>query len=409
MEASKGFIWIPTKNRKELIGENPLPLKTQLNGENARLDNYGRIWSPFLKKKFPFGSKIRLSKTENGFHVELIENNSQKSFSFAPQKRKQNARTLSNEKTEKVKKHRKGGTVTSSFGSPGRFGHDSSKFYNSRLYEGIPLEKEGITYLENEIPSEFLNKILCKSSESMNELPENSVHLIVTSPPYNVGKEYDKGLTLNEYKSLLGKVFKEVYRVLVPGGRACVNVANLGRKPYLPLDAFIIQIMLDIGFLMRGEIIWDKGSSAAASTAWGSWCSASNPTLRDVHEYIMVFSKDTFKRPNWKGRKSTISREEFLEWTKSVWSFPAESATRVGHPAPFPVELPLRLIKLYTFEGEVVLDPFMGSGTTAIAALQTNRYFIGYEVEPEYVQLAEGRIKDFLHKQSQVKLAQFLG
>lgn len=409
MEASKGFIWIPTKNRKELIGENPLPLKTQLNGENARLDNYGRIWSPFLKKKFPFGSKIRLSKTENGFHVELIENNSHKSFSFAPQKRKQNARTLSNEKTVKVKKHRKGGTVTSSFGSPGRFGHDSSKFYNSRLYEGIPLEKEGITYLENEIPSEFLNKILCKSSESMDELPENSVHLIVTSPPYNVGKEYDKGLTLNEYKSLLGKVFKEVYRVLVPGGRACVNVANLGRKPYLPLDAFIIQIMLDIGFLMRGEIIWDKGSSAAASTAWGSWCSASNPTLRDVHEYIMVFSKDTFKRPNWKGRKSTISREEFLEWTKSVWSFPAESATRVGHPAPFPVELPLRLIKLYTFEGEVVLDPFMGSGTTAIAALQTNRYFIGYEVEPEYVQLAEGRIKDFLHKQSQVKLAQFLG
>jgi len=406
-EILKGFIQIPNKNRRELIGETPIPLKTRLNGETARLDNYGRLWSPFLKNKFLFGSKVRLSKTEQGFYVELARNGNQESPLLTKQKRKQDVGALYGEKIEK--KRRKGGTVTSSFGSPGRFGHDSSKFYNSRLYEGVPLEKERIIYLENEISPEYLNTILCKSSESMDELPENSIHLMVTFPPYNVGKEYDKGLTLNEYKSLLGNVFKEVYRVLVPGGRACVNVANLGRKPYIPLDAFIIQIMLDIGFLMRGEIIWDKGSSAAASTAWGSWCSASNPTLRDVHEYIMVFSKDTFKRPNYKERKSTISREEFLEWTKSVWSFPAEPAIRVGHPAPFPVELPLRLIKLYTFEREVVLDPFMGSGTTAIAALQTNRYFIGYEIEPDYVKLAEERIKDFLREQSQAKLAQFLG
>jgi site-specific DNA-methyltransferase (adenine-specific) len=160
---------------------------------------------------------------------------------------------------------------------------------------------------------------------------------------------------------------------------------------------------------MRGEIIWDKGSSAAASTAWGSWCSPSNPTLRDVHEYIMTFSKDTFGRRKPKGRNITITREEFLAWTKSVWSFPAESATKIGHPAPFPVELPLRLVKLYTFEGEVILDPFMGSGTTAIAALQTNRYYVGYDIEADYVELAEKRIKDFLNKQSQVKLAEFLG
>jgi DNA modification methylase len=295
----------------------------------------------------------------------------------------------------KRRKHRKGGTETSSFGSPGRIGHDSSKFYNSRLYEGLPKEKEKVVYIENEINREFLNKIFRRSSEHMEELPDNSVHLMVTSPPYNVGKEYDKGLTLDEYKSLLANVFKEVYRVLIPGGRACINVANLGRKPYIPLNALIVQSMLDIGFLMRGEIIWDKGPSAAASTAWGSWCSPSNPTLRDVHEYIIIFSKDTFSRHKPKARNISITREEFLAWTKSVWSFPAESATKIGHPAPFPVELPLRLVKLYTFEGEVVLDPFMGSGTTAIAALQTNRYYVGYDIEANYVELAEKRIKHF--------------
>jgi DNA modification methylase len=309
-----------------------------------------------------------------------------------------NALTDTEAQKRKGKRHRKGGTVTSSFGSPGRFSHDSSKFYNSRLYEGLSSEKKGVICLENKIPSRFLNRVFCKSSESMDELPENSVHLMVTSPPYNVGKEYDKGLTLDEYKGLLKNVFTEVYRVLVPGGRACVNVANLGRKPYIPLDAFIIQVMFDVGFLMRGEIIWDKGSSAAASTAWGSWCSASNPTLRDVHEYIIVLSKHSFKRSRPLGRKSTITREEFLEWTKSVWSFPAESATRIGHPAPFPLELPLRLIKLYTFEGEVVLDPFVGSGTTAIASIRTNRYFIGYDSQKEYVDIANRRIQNELRQ-----------
>ncbi len=290
---------------------------------------------------------------------------------------------------------KKRGTQTSSFGSPGRINHDSTSFYASKLYEGLPTEMRG-EYIENPVPSQFLDKIFCKSSDNMEELPDNSVHLMVTSPPYNVGKEYDENLTLQEYRQFLKNVWKEVYRVLVSGGRACINIANLGRKPYIPLHAFIIEDMLDFGFLMRGEIIWNKASSSSPSTAWGSWLSAANPTLRDIHEYILVFSKGSFNRKVLSGKISTITKADFLELTKSVWTFPAESARKVGHPAPFPVELPYRLIQLYTFEEEVILDPFMGSGQAAIAAIKANRHFSGYDINEEYVKLAEGRIKEYL-------------
>jgi DNA modification methylase len=285
-------------------------------------------------------------------------------------------------------------TRTSAFGTPGRISHDASPFYAGKLYSQLP-PPGPCEYVENPVPPEILNTILLKSSESMAEIPDSSVHLMVTSPPYNVGKEYDRDITLEEYLDFLHRVWREVHRVLVPGGRACVNIANLGRKPYIPLHSYIVRNMAEIGFLMRGEIIWDKGASASASTAWGSWRSPANPTLRDVHEYILIFSKAGFSRQNHDQRRSTISREEFLELTKSVWTFPAVSAKSIGHPAPFPVELPHRLIQLYTYEGEVVLDPFMGSGSTAIAALQGRRHYLGYEIEPKYVRLAEKRITQF--------------
>jgi len=289
-----------------------------------------------------------------------------------------------------TRRHKQFGTKTSSFGTPGRINHDSSKFYASKLYEGFDNAKK-VELIENLISQEYLNHVLCKSSEKMNELPANSVHLMVTSPPYNVSKEYDKDLSLSEYLDLLNKVWKETYRVLVPGGRACVNVANLGRKPYIPLHRYIIEGMQTIGFLMRGEIIWNKASSASSSTAWGSWLSASNPVLRDVHEYILIFSKDIFSRKS-KGKQNTIRKEDFLEWTKSVWTFPAVSAKEIGHPAPFPEELPHRLIQLYTFEDDVVLDPFAGSGSTCVAAIKDNRNYVAYDSNPEYVKLAEKRI-----------------
>jgi len=282
--------------------------------------------------------------------------------------------------------------TTSSFGTTPRINHDSSPYYNSRLQEGLSVAQKK-PRPDNLMPVEYLDTLLERSAEDLHELPERCLHLMVTSPPYNVTKEYDQDLSLGEYLELLHNVFCETYRLLVDGGRACVNIANLGRRPYLPLSHRISHLMLDIGFQMRGEIIWNKAAGAGKSMAWGSWRSASNPVLRDVHEYILVFSKGPFKRAQPKGGENTIARDDFMEWTKSVWTFSPESAKKVGHPAPFPVELPYRLIQLYTFSGDIVFDPFIGSGTTALAALQSNRHYIGCEIEPAYIALAHQRIE----------------
>ncbi|MBR4572160.1 MAG: site-specific DNA-methyltransferase [Prevotella sp.] len=282
----------------------------------------------------------------------------------------------------------KKGTETSSFGVSARVSHDSTKFYHSNLYKGIELT-EVEDKSENKIDASFENRIFEHTSENMKELPNNSVHLMITSPPYNVTKEYDQNFTLIEYLQMIENVMRETYRVLVNGGRACINVANLGRKPYIPLSDYIGRIMMDIGFNNRGQIIWDKAASSGGSCAWGSWQSAANPSLRDVHEYILVYSKGNLSR---KKGKDTIRKEDFLEWTKSIWKMNAESARRVKHPAPFPEELPHRLINLYSFENDIVLDPFMGSGTTAVAALKNNRRYIGYDISEEYIKIANQRI-----------------
>ena len=292
------------------------------------------------------------------------------------------------------------GTKTSAFGTKGRVAHDSSKFYNSKLYKEIKNNNSNI--IVNEFPNELLNTIIASSCENMKDIPNNSLHLMITSPPYNVSKEYDNDLSLNEYLSLLKNCFTETYRVLVDGGRACINIANIGRKPYIPLSDYVSKIMIEIGFNMRGEIIWNKSAGAGISTAWGSFQSASNPILRDVHEYILIFSKGNYKRKRDKNEKEfrhdNITKEEFIEWTKSVWTMNPESAKRIGHPAPFPEELPNRLIKLFSFTNDIVIDPFMGSGTTAIAAIKNNRNFVGYEINKEYINLANNRILNLKEK-----------
>ena len=287
-----------------------------------------------------------------------------------------------------------GGTSTSAFGTSSRVNHDASTYYarnlTPRWHQGPP---DGEPLPENDLPQGVANSIFQSSSEDMSALPDRSIHLMVTSPPYNVGKEYDSDLSVEQHLALISSVLAETYRVLVTGGRACVNIANIGRKPYIPLHAYLIQLASEIGFFMRGEIIWQKGMSGT-STAWGSWMSPANPTLRDTHEYILVFQKPPFGRKKPESRKPTISRDEFLELTKSVWTFPAASAKRANHPAPFPVELPSRLIKLYTFSDEVVLDPFIGSGASAVAAVQEGRKYVGYELDGQYIDTANQRVAD---------------
>jgi site-specific DNA-methyltransferase (adenine-specific) len=296
-----------------------------------------------------------------------------------------------------VKQFNREGTKTSSFGTNGRINHDSSKFYDSKLYKELKYSKQ-ILKPNNKFPNNFLNNIIHGSCEQMKEIPDNSLHLMITSPPYNVSKEYDDDLSLSEYLTLLKNAFSETYRVLINGGRACINVANLGRKPYIPLSDYISKMMIDIGFNMRGEVIWNKAASASPSTAWGSWQSASNPTLRDIHEYILIFSKGDYKRERSKKEKEiikdSITKEQFIEWTKSIWTMNAERAKKIGHPAPFPEELPFRLIQLFSFETDIILDPFMGSGTTAVSALKSNRYFIGYETNADYIKIANQRIEN---------------
>lgn len=285
-------------------------------------------------------------------------------------------------------------TKTNRFGVSKRENHDSRAFYARGLSNAEVTKDAEVNY------SEVRNLLLAKSAEEMAELPDKSIALMVTSPPYHVGKEYDTEGTFDDYLALLDRVFREVYRVLEPGGRAVVNVANLGRRPYIPLSHFVTAQMLDIGYLMRAEIIWRKGKGASGSCAWGSWLSAGNPVIRDTHEYCLCFSKGRWNRAA-KG-VSTIEREEFLESTLSVWDIAPESARRVNHPAPFPVELPRRFIELYTYKGDLVLDPFLGSGTSAVAALRSDRDYIGYDIDPTYIEIAERRLADEAKKQAKL-------
>lgn len=293
-------------------------------------------------------------------------------------------------------------TRTYSFGASARESHDSSEFYNRNLYQGdlfsvfaqmselLAAEKPRV--IPERPRSEWANQIYCHSSEDMCHIPDSSVGLAFTSPPYNVGKEFDEDLDLVEYLTLIANVGREVYRVLTPGGRYVVNLANLGRKPYIPLHAYFYGIHTALGFEPLGEIIWQKGKGMNGSCAWGSWMSAKSPRLRDVHEYLLVFTKERFSRPD-RG-ESDIAREEFMNGTLSVWNIAPESAKKVGHPAPFPVELADRVIKLFSYKDDVVLDPFAGSGTTCVAAALSGRPYVGYDIVPEYCELARRRITE---------------
>jgi DNA modification methylase len=293
-------------------------------------------------------------------------------------------------------------TSTSNFGAGRRESHDASDFY-ARF--SVPKLSESVNIARPSV----VDKIFCASATQMDEVDSDSVALVVTSPPYFAGKEYEEALgvghipaTYLDYLGMLEAVFRECERVLEPGGRIAVNVANLGRRPYRSLSADVIGILQDrLGLLLRGEIIWRKAQGAAGSCAWGSFQSAANPVLRDLTERVIVASKGRFDRALDRKKRASLDhpsrvsifKDEFMEATTDLWDIPPEQASRVGHPAPFPVELPQRVIDLYTYEADLVLDPFMGSGSTAVAAVRTGRHYVGYDTDAAYVDLAEARIE----------------
>ena len=295
-------------------------------------------------------------------------------------------------------------TSTSNFGVSKREGHDASAFYERFTMPEFDAADEVLS--DEPAPHDV---IVNGDSSAMTAVPDRSVALVVTSPPYFAGKAYEEALgeghipaTYLEYLDMLTRVFKECHRVLEPGGRIAINVANLGRRPYRSLSADVIGILEGLGFLLRGEVIWMKGRGASGSCAWGSFQRPANPVLRDLTERVIIASKSRFDRavkPEARAKRglpseTTLWRDEFMDATLDVWEIAPESAKRVNHPAPFPVELPERLIHLFTYRGDVVLDPFMGSGTTAVAAVRTGRHFVGYDTDPAYIDVAEQRVAE---------------
>jgi site-specific DNA-methyltransferase (adenine-specific) len=291
-------------------------------------------------------------------------------------------------------------TTTSNFGVGKRESHDASAFYARFAAPAVDRETKPAR-------PDVVDEIFCGDSRSMTRIADRSVALVVTSPPYFAGKAYEEALgeghipaSYLEYLQMLEDVFAECVRTLEPGGRIAVNIANLGRKPYRSLSADVTMILQDrLQLLLRGEVIWKKADGAAGSCAWGSFQSAANPVLRDLTERVVIASKGRFDRAidrpvrardDWPSENS-LTKEEFMEATTDLWEIAPESATRVGHPAPFPVALPQRLIELYTYRGDLVLDPFMGSGSTAVASLRTGRHYVGYDTDEEYVLAATAR------------------
>ena len=349
-EALKGFIQIPIKSRNELVRGLFPPFKTLVNGETARMDRYWRLWVPSLKGKFSLGSRVQVSRTQEGYQVELIVGEEQN-------------------KDSRVKVDNKGGEQVTPKSEMGIKPKPFFEVNNLTIYQDDVIKSEAIKY--------------------------GSIDLIVTSPPYNVDiryETYDDDIPHEKYLEFSEKWLTKCYSLAKDDGRLCLNIPldkNKGGQQSICAD--ITTIAKKVGWKYHATIIWNE-QNISRRTAWGSWLSASAPYVIAPVEVIVVLYKKRWEKIR-KG-KSDIIRDEFIEWTNAVWNFQGESRTRVGHPTPFPVELPKRCIKLFSFVGDTVLDPFLGSGTTLIACLETNRVGVGVEINQKYCELAVKRLKE---------------
>ena len=247
---------------------------------------------------------------------------------------------------------------------------------------------------------EFLNCIVCGDSETLlQQLPDSSIDIVLTSPPYNFGLDYaGEGTTQNDarhwedYFQKLLTIWTECARVLVPGGRLIVNVQPLF-SDYIPTHHRISEQLRGLGLLWKGEILWEKNNYNCKYTAWGSWKSPSMPYLKYTWEFVEVFCKETHKKTG-DSAQIDITGDEFKKWVYAKWSIaPERRMKEFDHPAMFPEELALRLLKLFSYRGDVILDPFSGAGTTAFVARQLGRQFVAFDVSQEYCDRARARLQ----------------
>jgi len=346
IETLRGFVHIPAKGRDELFGDLSVPSVVTLNGSPARLDRYGRIWSPLLRR-YAKGTQVRISKTENGFLIEPANN-------------RERSVLINHEEKHAL--------------SPS----DREATANNRLYF-----RAGSVFIYND-------DIL-----TTDVIENKSIDLIVTSPPYNVGIEYadyKDNIPYEEYLIFTRKWLAKCYDLVKNDGRLCLNIPldkNKGGQQSVCAD--ITTVAKEVGWKYHATVIWNE-QNISRRTAWGSWLSASAPFVIAPVEVVVVLYRE-----NWHKRsgslKSDIARNEFISWTNGVWNFSGESRNKIGHPAPFPIELPRRCIKLFSFIGDTVLDPFLGSGTTLLACAETNRAGIGVEINKNYCEMAKKRLE----------------
>ena len=267
----------------------------------------------------------------------------------------------------------------------------------ARVRRGSKDANKSITIKDSPGINPFINRIICGDAEGiLAMIPDRSVDLVITSPPYNFGLSYardkhDDTHDWNEYFEKLMVVWKECYRVLKPGGRMAVNIQPLF-SDYVPTHHLISQQLLKLGLLWKAEFLWEKNNYNAKYTAWGSWKSPSMPYIKYTWEFIEVFDKETHKKT---GRREDvdITGEEFKAWVLGRWSFPPEIRMKeYDHPAMFPEELPRRLMKLFSYRNDIVLDPFNGTGTTTLVAYKNQRRFIGIDVSLQYCEMAMTRL-----------------
>jgi len=371
-EVELGFVQIPAKNRAEIIGELTAPFETKLNNLPAKVDKYGRLWSDYLKQRFPIGTQVMISKNNGGLQIEAIE---QKQEIAVLEKVSPSIELPENGMSQEVLEKRSIECI-------------------AEAANIIPPEET--TRIGNVKPYFHANStwIFHDNVIKTDAIENNSIDLIVTSPPYNVDIKYnshDDKISYEDYLDFSKQWMSRCFEWLKKDGRFCLNIPlDKNKNGQQSVGADLTTIAKKIGFKYHSTIVWNEGN-ISRRTAWGSWMRASAPFVIAPVELIVILYKETWKKTSG-SKVSDISRDDFMNWTNGLWTFQGESKKRTGHPAPFPIELPHRCIKLFSFVNDLVLDPFLGSGTTLVASVLDNRRGIGIDVDLEYCELAKKRL-----------------